>query len=461
MGAGINLPVEFERAIDNADREYFSSGFVERQTRLLKAQLAGEKPDTDAQGWTSLITPRLATLLDVANVALGAARDHAAKTREQAQQTFMVSVGLLAASIVVAVVLVIILQWRVLTPLGTIRERMTVLAGGDLSVEVPYLTRTDEMGALAKTMAVFRGNLQETERLRAEQADRDRQAAELRRADMRDLADRFDRAIGGIVEVVASAASELQASAHALSATAEDTQERSSAAAAASEQATANVGSVATATDEMSSSVAEIARQVNRSSEIAAKAVNEAGQTDDKVKSLAAAAEKIGSIVSLIDTIAGQTNLLALNATIEAARAGEAGKGFAVVASEVKTLADQTSRATAEIGEQVGAIQASTGEAAHAIGEIDVTIKEMNAISASIAVAVEEQAAATSEIARNIQEASVGAAQVSEAVTGVMTTAGEAHAAAEQVLAAASELSHQAEVLRKEVDGFLATVRAA
>ncbi|MGV6874947.1 methyl-accepting chemotaxis protein [Pseudochelatococcus sp. B33] len=460
MSAGVALPPEFEQAIVAAEREYFSSGAIERQNDLLKVLLAGERVDTSAQEWTAEMVPRLTTLLEVANVALKAARDHAAAARERAEKTFWWDAGLLAASIVVAAGLMVALQRRVLRPLAVIRDRMTALAGGDLSVEVPYLGRGDEIGALAKTMATFRDNLQETERLRAEQADRDRQVAEQRRADMRALADRFDSTVGGIVEVVASAATELQASARTLAGTAEETQSQSSSVAAASEQASTNVASVASATEELSASVTEIARQVSKSSAIAAKAVNEASQTNHKVKGLATAAEKIGSVIELIDSIAAQTNLLALNATIEAARAGDAGRGFAVVASEVKQLADQTGRATAEISDQIDAIRFSTTDAAGAIHSIGSTIEEINAIASTIAAAVEEQTAATTEIARNIQEAASGAAQVSGAITGVTEAAGESSTASSQVLAAASELSHQAELLRREVDGFLATVRA-
>ncbi len=460
MSAGVELPAAFEQAIAAADRAYFSEA-PQRQSDILKALVAGQTVDVDGPSWTANMVPRLAKLLDVANVALTLAEDHATTARERADRAFLLNVGLLSASIVIAVGLMFGLQRRVLKPLGVVRERMTVLAGGDLSVEVPYLGRGDEIGALAKTMAVFRDNLQETERLRAEQTVRDREVAEQRRADMQALADRFDSTVGGIVEVVASAATELQASARALAATAEETQNQSFSVAAASQQTSSNVASVASATEELSASVAEIARQVTKSSAIAAQAVSEAGQTNDKVKGLAAAAEKIGSVIELIDSIASQTNLLALNATIEAARAGDAGRGFAVVASEVKQLADQTGRATAEISGQIDAIRASTGDAAGAIHNIGGTIGEINSIASTIAAAVEEQTAATSEIARNIQEAASGAAQVSGAISGVTEAAGESSSASSQVLAAASELSHQAELLRSEVDGFLASVRAA
>lgn len=460
MAAGLSLPPTFVDAMEAADRNYFSAGLIEQQTGLLKAAIAGEKTDMDAQGWSSHVAPRLVSLLGVANAALTLAHDHAVARREAAELDLRLRIGLLISAFFGAAVLIFILQRRILTPLNVIRDRMTQLAHGDLSVEVPYLKRGDEIGALAGAMGVFRDNLRETERLRAEQIEREQRAGEERRAAILDLADRFDHTVGGIVEILASAAEELQAAARSLAGIAEDTSNRSSAAAAASEQASANVASVASATEEMSSSVAEIARQVSKSSEMAARAVEEAQHTSATVKGLAVAAEKIGGIVELIDSIAAQTNLLALNATIEAARAGDAGKGFAVVAAEVKQLADQTARATAEIGGQIGGIQASTGSATDAIGDIGHTIEDINVIAATIAAAVEEQTAATGEIARNIQEASAGASEVSGAMASVTAAAGEASTASAQVLSAASELSRQAELLRHEVDGFLKSVRA-
>ncbi|SCM73775.1 Methyl-accepting chemotaxis protein [uncultured Pleomorphomonas sp.] len=461
MSAGVALPPAFAEAVAAADRDYFLSGSVERQTDLLKTAIAGNKADMDTLSWSTYNAPRLTKLLEVANAALTIARTNAVAARQSAERDFWLQAALLVGAVLVAAGTILFVQRRVLKPLEVIRDRMIILARGDFSVDVPYQTRGDEIGALGKAMAVFRDNMQETERLRAERVDNERLEAERRRAAMNELADRFDRAVGGIVEVVASAATELQASARSLSVTAEETQTQSSSVAAASEQASANVASVASATEEMSSSVAEIARQVAKSSEIASKAVVEADHTNERVRGLATAAEKIGAVVDLINNIASQTNLLALNATIEAARAGEAGKGFAVVAAEVKQLADQTARATAEIGTQIGNIQNATGDAAAAIQAIGGTIESMNDIASSIAEAVDGQSEATREIARNVQEASVGSAQVSEAIVSVTTAAGESSAASSQVLSAAAELSQQAEMLRREVGNFLVTVRAA
>ena len=282
-----------------------------------------------------------------------------------------------------------------------------------------------------------------------------------RHATLERLAGDFDKAIGSVVNVVSSAATELQTAAQSMSAAAEETANQSSVVAAASESATSNVQTVSVAAEELTASVGEIARQVHESARIAAQAVQDADASGEKIRQLAQGAQKIGEVVELINNIASQTNLLALNATIEAARAGEAGRGFAVVASEVKALAAQTAKATEEISAQISQIQTSTSDSVNAINEITTVIKSMNIIATTIASAVEEQGAATQEIARNVQQASQGTNEVSANITGVTRAAGETGAAASQVLSSAEDLARQSEQLRVEVDRFLATVRAA
>ncbi len=269
------------------------------------------------------------------------------------------------------------------------------------------------------------------------------------------MTDNFERHVKGVVQTFSSSSTELQASAQEMTKTAELTSQQSSSVASAAEQATTNVQTVASAAEELSSSIAEISSQVSKSSEIAQNAVSEADRTNTTVEGLAEAAQKIGDVVSLINDIAGQTNLLALNATIEAARAGGAGKGFAVVASEVKNLANQTAKATEEIGNQIGAIQGAAGEAVIAIKGIGGTIREINEIASSIASAVEEQGAATSEISRNVQEAATGTQEVTGTIAQVATAANETGQSAGQVLEASGELSKQSELLGNEVDKFL------
>lgn len=271
----------------------------------------------------------------------------------------------------------------------------------------------------------------------------------------------FDDQIKIVLNTVGGSAVNLQDAANALAATAEESTQQSTTVAAASEEASTNVQAVASATEQLTSSVKEIGRQVSESTRISGKAVEQAGQTNAGMQDLAQAAQRIGAVVELINTIAGQTNLLALNATIEAARAGQAGRGFAVVASEVKALAEQTAKATDEIGQQVLAIQSATRQSAGSIEEIAATIAAVNEIATAIAAAVEQQGVATAEIARNIQNAARGTLEVSSNINGVSQAASETGQTATRLLSSANELSQQSTTLRASVEDFLAAIRAA
>jgi methyl-accepting chemotaxis protein len=347
---------------------------------------------------------------------------------------------------------------RMSGPLRTMARAMERLAGGDLSVSVPRLERRDEIGAIARAFAIFQAKMVENDGLtRAQAAARSRGEAE-RKAAVRGMADGFERAVSGIVGLVASAATELQGTAEGMAGTATETARQSGTVAAAAEEAAANVDSVAAAAGELGASVEEIARRVRGSAGLTQVAVGEAAETARLMQDLDGAATRIGDVVTLIAAIAGQTNLLALNATIEAARAGEAGRGFAVVATEVKDLAGQTARATAEINGQIGRIQGATARAVSAIDGIAARIREIDGVASAIAAAVAEQGVVTREIVRNVTQASLGTGAVTGTIVGVARAAEETGAAASQVLSAASE---QSEHLAGEVGRFLATVRAA
>jgi len=347
-------------------------------------------------------------------------------------------------------------------PVSALAQAMNELANGNFSVVLPGLGRRDEIGEVAGAVEKFKVASNERAREESEAKTRqDRIAAERQKADMITMADNFERAVGSIVNAVSSASTQLEASARSLASTASRAQERARTVATASEEAASNVQSVASAAEELSSSINEISRQVQESARMAAEAVNQAYTTTERVGDLSRAASRIGDVIELINTIAGQTNLLALNATIEAARAGEAGRGFAVVASEVKALAEQTAKATGEIGQQITGIQTATDESVAAIRMISSTIERLSEISSTIAAAIEEQRAATQQISLSVQQASEGTQRVSSNIDDVQRGASETGSASSQVLSAAQSLSSDSTCLRDEVSRFLNSVRAS
>jgi methyl-accepting chemotaxis protein len=367
--------------------------------------------------------------------------------------------GVLAMAIAFSVFVAAILVTGVSRPITAMVEAMKKLAGGDLNAVIPAQGRKDEVGAMANAVQVFKDNMVTAARLEAEQkVEQDRK--EQRQKAVDSYITDFDKSVGGVLEMVASASTELESTAKSMSVTAETAQQQSTAVAAASEQASTNVQTVASAAEELSSSIAEISRQVAESTRITSQAVQETEKTDAQIQGLADAAQRIGDVVKLINDIAGQTNLLALNATIEAARAGEAGKGFAVVASEVKSLANQTARATDEISQQISAIQSETTVAVDAIQAIARTIEEINQITTAVAAAVEEQGAATQEIGRNVENAASGTSEVARSIDNVRVSADETGSAAMKMLTAAEDLTRQSQGLQTEVDNFLMELRA-
>jgi methyl-accepting chemotaxis protein len=342
-----------------------------------------------------------------------------------------------------------------------LRGAMERLATGDLSVSVPDTGRGDEFGFMARALGVFKDNAARVAAMETERKAEAARAEQEKRAALMTLADRFDRQVGGVVEVVAGAGAEMGAAARKVTGTAEAATRQAGSALADAEQATQNVQGVAAAVEEMSTTGSEISRQVSRAATIARDAAAEGRRTNDSVASLAAAAQKVGDVVQLIQDIAAQTNLLALNATIEAARAGDAGKGFAVVASEVKSLATQTAHATEDIRAQIAAIQAETAGALQAIQGISETVHGVEEIAASIAAAVGQQDAAMREVSSNVQQAAERTQRVAQDLTQVTGGLGANGDAAAAMRGSAERLEQQAQVLRREVGDFLASIRAA
>ncbi|MGQ9365679.1 cache domain-containing protein [Azospirillum sp. ST 5-10] len=345
-------------------------------------------------------------------------------------------------------------------PLSALSRTMHGLAGGDLALEVPATGRGDEVGDMARAVAVFKRHAVEIRELHGEQEAMRRRAEAERAAVVRRIADGLESSLAAVTDGIAAASRGMLGTAESMARTVDAANGGATAVAAAAEQASANVQTVSAATTQLSSSIAEIGRQVTRSATIAGAAVDEAGRANDRIGALVRAVQKIGEVVKFITDIAGQTNLLALNATIEAARAGEAGKGFAVVAGEVKSLANQAARATEEIATQIAEVQGGTDEAVKAIADVGRTIGRMNEVTTAIASAIEEQGAATAEIARNVEQAAAGTRQVSANIATVTAAVRETGTASGDVLEAGRSLSRQADSLRAAVAGALHDIRA-
>jgi methyl-accepting chemotaxis protein len=384
-----------------------------------------------------------------------------------AQFDGMLSQALWAMAIAAAIAALLVLGMtmlivrRVTKPLKTVTEALTVLAEGRTDVEVRHADRHDEIGAIARTIDVFKNNRIERRQLEAERISAEKLAVEKRKAELNRFVEDFRAKVGGIIERVLNSSGQFEKDAQKLTATAHSTAEMSGQSAGVSRQASEHVRNAAAASNELSQSIVEISRRVQESNGVAAEAVKQADATDERMAELSAAGDRIGDVVKLITSIAEQTNLLALNATIEAARAGDAGRGFAVVAQEVKTLAGQTAKATDEISAHIVNMQRATGESVDAIKAIGQTIERISEITTSISSAVEQQGTATQSIAQGVQAAASGTLDVADNIEQVANKARETGTTSGLMLKSAQELSDVSTHLKDEFEKFLDSVRAA
>ena len=460
LTAGTAMPHDLEEAFRKAKQTNFDPGFETLREKTLATLISGNRPDMSAVDWSMAVVPKMDTVLGIAEAATRAAHDRAESLHAEAALGLAWDLTFLLLVIVGSGAGMLVVSRRVITPLHLIRDAMARLAAGDLTTAARFRPRADEIGALAAALRVFQEQAAAKAALEASEQDHQRHET-ARRARIDTEIRTFETTVSASLHVLGDAAARMSAASAAMGEVSRRTHQGVGGVAADVEETSAGINGIAAAAEELSGSITEISRHVAIATGITGRAVEDTHRTDGVVRGLAESANRIGTVVQLIGEIAGRTNLLALNATIEAARAGDAGKGFAVVASEVKSLANQTAKATDDIARQIADVQGVTQETVQGIQRIAATIEEMNEVAQAIAANIAHQGDATREIARTVEEVARRTRQMAETTAQVSEDAGVTDRTAGDVASASAAVAEGAEMLRGRVDTFLTEMRAA
>jgi methyl-accepting chemotaxis protein len=446
----------------NAEREF--GELDDLLGKRIRPALQSGKADglADAAGEYSDRATDLNEMLEsLADVATAELRQHFAATETVIREAGYFDIAMFGGALVILLPLFFVTTISILRPLRRLTRIMQDLAAGSTAMEISESKRRDEIGAMAVTVEVFRGNTEKMHGLERERIETQERATAERHALMDELATQLDVKTRDMIATIADESSKLRSFAATMTTVADTTHERSATASETSLESTSNVKAVAAAAEELSASIQEMARQIERSATITRKAVGGIETTAQDVQGVAETASRINQVVKFIEDIASKTNLLALNATIEAARAGDAGKGFAVVASEVKSLATQVAKATDDIGTQIRELQSVVARSVASMGEVRGVVIEADDIAANVASSIQQQGAATDEIARNVAAAAAGNEAVSASIEALAESAGAGQRAAASVRTTSDVLSGASEGLASDLRALLDQVRAA